>query len=48
MTSAVERENVAELSVGCGGGDLRRELDGLTVRTTFADQEVNITYSASH
>jgi hypothetical protein len=48
MTGAVVRVHAAELSVRCGGGDLRRKLDGLTVRTTFADQEVNITYSASH
>ena len=35
----------AELSVRRGGENLRRELDGLMVRTTLADQTI---YSASH
>jgi hypothetical protein len=48
MTGAVVRVHAAELSVRCGGGDLRRKLDGLTVRTTFADLEIITTYSASH
>jgi hypothetical protein len=46
--SAVERAHAAELSVGCGGENLRRELDGLTVRTTLADQTIKTIYSASH
>ena len=48
MTGAVVRAHATELSVKCGGGDLRRKLDGLTVKATFADQGVNVTYSASH
>ena len=46
--SAVEGEHAAELSVGCSGESLRRKLDGLTVRTTFADQMIKTAYSASH
>ena len=48
MAREVERVRAAELSVGCGGEDLRRELDGLTVRTTLVDQMVKTTYSANH
>ena len=40
MAREVERVRAAELSVGCGGENLRRELDGLTVRTTLADQTI--------
>ena len=38
----------SKLSVGCGHGNLRRELDGLTVRTTLVDQMIKTTYSANH
>ena len=48
MARAVERAHATELSVGCGGENLRRELDGLTVRTTLADQTIKTTYSASY
>ena len=44
----MERVHAAELSVGCTGESLRRKLDGLTVRTTFADQMAKTAYSASH
>ena len=48
MARAVERAHAVELSVGCGGENLRRKLDGLTIRTTLAGQTIKTTYSASH
>ena len=46
MARAVERVRAAELSVGCGGENLQRELYGLTVRTILADQTIKTVYSS--